>query len=64
MIPVATPCINVCVIDPRTSLCHGCGRTVDEIAAWATMNEAERMRIMAELPDRMVASHHTAGTAR
>ncbi|ETX29567.1 DUF1289 domain-containing protein, partial [Roseivivax isoporae] len=29
---VASPCIKVCVIDPRARLCTGCLRTLDEIA--------------------------------
>ncbi|MBV9993266.1 MAG: DUF1289 domain-containing protein [Alphaproteobacteria bacterium] len=48
-----TPCIKVCVIDPASRLCKGCGRTLDEIARWGGMSEAERARVMAELPERM-----------
>jgi hypothetical protein len=29
-----TPCIAVCMMDPRTNLCFGCGRTLPEIARW------------------------------
>ena len=39
-------------MDPQRGLCIGCARTLDEIARWGTMSEAERERIMAELPDR------------
>ncbi len=60
MAPVATPCIQVCVLDPNTGLCEGCGRTIDEIARWAVMSEAERQRIMADLKDRK----DTASSAR
>jgi predicted Fe-S protein YdhL (DUF1289 family) len=42
----------VCVLDPDIELCLGCGRTIAEIARWAAMTEAERTRIMAELPRR------------
>jgi uncharacterized protein len=49
-----TPCIAVCMIDPRTSLCFGCGRTLPEIARWHRMEAAERRAVMAELPQRMV----------
>jgi uncharacterized protein len=48
-----TPCINVCLLDDETGTCVGCGRTLAEIAAWATMNDAERRAIMAALPARM-----------
>jgi predicted Fe-S protein YdhL (DUF1289 family) len=48
-----TPCIAVCMIDPRTSLCFGCGRTLPEIARWHRMESAERLAVMATLPERM-----------
>lgn len=44
------------MIDPRTSLCLGCGRTLDEVAAWGTMAATERARVMRELPARMQAA--------
>ena len=48
-----TPCIAVCIMDPRTSLCFGCGRTLPEIARWHRMDVAERRAVMAQLPQRM-----------
>jgi uncharacterized protein len=48
-----TPCIAVCQIDPRTSLCFGCGRTLPEIARWPRMESAERAAVMAQLAERM-----------
>ncbi len=47
-----SPCIKVCQMDPRRGLCLGCRRTLDEIARWASMSDAERDRIMAELARR------------
>lgn len=47
-----SPCINVCVIDAATGLCAGCGRTLAEIAAWSGLDDRERRKIMAELPER------------
>lgn len=49
---IETPCVNICVIDQVTRLCAGCGRTIDEIASWRTLSDADRRRIMAELPER------------
>jgi predicted Fe-S protein YdhL (DUF1289 family) len=54
--PIESPCIKVCVIDESTQLCTGCGRRLDEIARWGSMGEAERRRIMKELPARMTAA--------
>jgi len=48
-----TPCIAVCMIDPKTSLCFGCGRTLPEIARWHRMETAERHAVMAQLSARM-----------
>ena len=50
---IETPCIAVCMIDPRTSLCFGCGRTLPEIARWHRMESEERLAVMAQLPARM-----------
>ena len=47
-----SPCNNVCQLDPKSGLCIGCARTLDEIARWAEMSDAERERVMAELPQR------------
>jgi hypothetical protein len=41
------------MMDPRTNLCLGCGRTLAEIAQWHRMENAERLTVMAELPSRM-----------
>jgi predicted Fe-S protein YdhL (DUF1289 family) len=50
---IETPCIKVCVIDRKSRLCEGCGRTIDEIAAWSVYTHEDRRRIMAELPSRL-----------
>ena len=49
-----TPCTAVCLIDPKTSLCMGCGRTLPEIARWGRMESAERQAIMSTLRKRML----------
>jgi predicted Fe-S protein YdhL (DUF1289 family) len=59
---IETPCIAVCMIDPKTRLCFGCGRTLPEIARWHRIDSAERLAIMAALPDRMAEAGLTALT--
>jgi predicted Fe-S protein YdhL (DUF1289 family) len=49
---IESPCVNICDIDRTTGLCCGCGRTLAEIASWASLSSSERRRIMAELPER------------
>ena len=58
--PIQSPCINVCAMDAGTDLCAGCNRSLDEIARWAAMTDAERQRIMRELPLRRVEARKTA----
>lgn len=50
--PIATPCVQVCVVDGESGLCLGCFRTLAEVAGWARLAEVDRTRIMAELPGR------------
>jgi len=49
---IESPCIDICVIDEASGYCEGCGRTLDEIAAWSTYTPAERRRVIAELDGR------------
>lgn len=49
----ASPCTQVCSIEPQTGLCIGCGRTLAEIAGWGSMSDRERAEIRARLPERM-----------
>ena len=49
---VASPCINVCRMNPHTGLCEGCYRTLDEIAAWSAMSPEEKRAVLAKVPAR------------
>jgi len=49
MADIKSPCNKVCVVDPVSARCIGCGRTLAEIAGWTTFTPAERRRIMADL---------------
>ena len=49
---VASPCISVCAIDPRTGLCEGCYRSLDEIAGWIAFSADEKRAVLAMLPER------------
>ncbi len=49
---VLSPCIGVCALDAQ-GLCEGCHRTADEIAAWSTLSDDARLRLMLHvLPQR------------
>jgi predicted Fe-S protein YdhL (DUF1289 family) len=62
--PPSTPCIQVCVIDPHSSLCIGCGRTVGEIAAWGSLDEPARLAIMIGLEARLLAARSRKARGR
>ena len=52
---VASPCVNVCVIDRATGWCKGCGRTLGEIAGWGMASPVEKQAVLARLPGRRAA---------
>lgn len=47
--PVRSPCVSVCRIDPASGWCEGCQRTLDEIADWGTMPDAERLAVWSRI---------------
>ncbi len=54
--PVPSPCVNTCVMTQATptapALCKGCARSIDEIAAWSVMDDAQKLAVWAELEAR------------
>jgi hypothetical protein len=50
--PIASPCVQVCVVDGESGLCLGCRRTLAEIGGWARLTDAQRAEVMDELPGR------------
>ena len=50
---IETPCIKICVVDPETGFCIGCGRTRTEIGGWLGLSPEQRRGVMAELPERV-----------
>ncbi len=61
---VASPCIDVCRMDARTGWCEGCLRTIDEIAAWSTLDGAARRAIWLQLAQRRDEAAATAKMLR
>jgi len=55
MADIESPCNKVCVIDPVSALCAGCGRSLAEIEHWLALSANERARIMAQLPQRLAS---------
>jgi uncharacterized protein len=50
-----SPCINICRMDAATGWCEGCQRTLQEIAAWGGLNEADKRAVWQALPARREA---------
>ena len=50
MIP--SPCVKVCVLERDTGWCLGCLRDLEEIAAWSSMDDAERLMVLKRIDER------------
>ena len=57
---VASPCTGVCTLDPDTGWCDGCMRTIDEIAAWGSLDGRARRAVWKLLPARRQATPVTS----
>ena len=53
--PIASPCRKQCQLHPIEKVCHGCFRTIDEIAKWTKFTDARRAKIIDGLPARRAA---------
>lgn len=40
---VPSPCLSVCRMDVTRAVCEGCWRSIDEIAAWSRMADADKL---------------------
>lgn len=45
---VLSPCIGICSLD-ADGLCEGCRRTGAEIAAWPTLSDEQRLRMLVDV---------------
>ena len=52
MAAIPSPCTSVCTIDPATGWCAGCLRTIDEIAAWGSLDDRAKNAVRKLLPAR------------
>jgi uncharacterized protein len=50
---IETPCVKICVVDPETGFCIGCGRTRQEIGSWLGLSAEQRRQVMGGLPERV-----------
>jgi len=57
---IESPCTQRCEIDARSGLCRGCGRSLDEIAAWTQLSPEARRAVMRRLVARRTWLARTA----
>ena len=50
---VPSPCISVCRMNEATGLCEGCWRTVGEIGAWSSVDDAAKRAIWSRIEQRL-----------
>ncbi len=52
----ASPCANICVMDEWRGVCHGCARTLDEIANWTNYTRAQKLAVLKQVAQRKAAA--------
>ena len=46
---VASPCVSLCQMHESTGWCRGCLRTLDEIACWGGLDDADKRSVLHSL---------------
>jgi predicted Fe-S protein YdhL (DUF1289 family) len=49
---IASPCVDVCRMNPETGFCDGCFRNIDEIAAWSSHDDDAKRAVLARVESR------------
>jgi uncharacterized protein len=63
--PVPSPCTSVCTMSAQTGLCTGCLRTIEEIAGWGQMTDAQKKAVLGLISDRKSRiAPHPSGSPR
>ncbi|MBT2321767.1 DUF1289 domain-containing protein [Variovorax paradoxus] len=52
---VPSPCTSVCRMGAQSGLCEGCFRTLDEIARWSRMDDADKEAVWLRIEERKAA---------
>ena len=55
---VQSPCNSICRIDAASGWCEGCMRTLAEVTAWATLDEAAKRAVWVQIGRRRVLWRH------
>lgn len=49
---IESPCTGLCHFDAKAEMCSGCLRTIDEIIAWQTYSENEKLKVLNKIKER------------
>jgi predicted Fe-S protein YdhL (DUF1289 family) len=52
--PDLSPCVGVCVFEPKSRYCFGCTRNLPEIAQWGRKSVAEKYTMLRDRKRRRV----------
>ncbi len=52
--PDLSPCVGVCLIEPKSRFCYGCTRTLPEIGQWHKKTDAEKYAMLRDRKRRRV----------
>ena len=53
---IESPCVKLCRMHPRTGLCEGCFRNIDEIARWSRLDNEQKRIILERVCERRLAA--------
>lgn len=51
---VPSPCVSICELDEARGRCKGCYRTLQELAGWGALSDADKRTIWARIEERQV----------
>ena len=57
---IPSPCVSICRMDTGSGLCEGCFRTLDELRAWGSADDAAKKIVWAGVTERLVQTHPEA----
>lgn len=52
---VPSPCVSICELNERDGSCKGCYRTLQEIAAWGALSDADKLLVWQRIEARQTA---------
>ena len=51
---IESPCTGLCKLNPKSGLCKGCNRTVEEIIGWISCSDIDKKKILLKTNNRRI----------